>query len=200
MGNVVQASQFGFNNNLGQALQQGLNLGNQFRQGQEQKRLQGLQQQFFAGGGLGSTDALQQAGNISADFQKQVAGQLGLIDERTGQVNQARLVEAADFAFKIQNKSLEQQNIAINKRIEEVESRGGDATQSRQLLTLPFEQRSAELEGVQVAALPNETRLKFVNGEFNRDRIKSFAPQANAEGGLSIPQVAADGSVSRKRH
>jgi len=41
----------------------------------------------------------------------------------------------------VQDLPVERQNIAINKRIEEVESRRGDATQSRELLATPFEQR-----------------------------------------------------------
>ena len=195
MGNVISANQFDFGPAVfapGGALERGLNIGEQFRQQQQER----LQQEFLEGGGLQDPAALQNAGEISLSFQRDVANQLGLLDKRTGQVNQARLTEAADFAFKIQDLPIEQQNIAINKRIETLESQGRDATQTRELLALPVEQRAAGLEGVQLAALPNETRLEFITGRFNRDRIKSFAPRANAEGGLSVPQVAADGTVS----
>ena len=148
------------------------------------------------GGGLQDPQALQNAAKLGLDFQQQVAQGLGLQDQRTGQINQARLTEAADFAFRVQDLSIERQNIAINKRIEEVEARGGDATQSRELLATPFEQRKVALQAVQLAGLSNEARLKFMSGEFDKSRIKSFAPRPNEEGGLSVPQIAADGSVT----
>ena len=84
-------SQFGFNNDLGLALSRGLNLGEQFRAGQQRRTQEGLQQQFFQGGGLEAPDALQQAGKIGAEFQQQVAGQLGLIDKQTRQIKQDKL-------------------------------------------------------------------------------------------------------------
>jgi len=192
---LVTSNQFNLQPNIfgqGGAVEQGLNLGEQFRQ----QQLATKQQEFIQGGGLESPTAIQDAGRISIDFQKQVANELGLLDKRTGQINQARLVEAADFAFKIQDLPVEQQNIAINTRIENLESQGRDATQTRELLTIPVEERENGLLGVQVAALPNQVRLEFMSGRFDRNRLKSFAPRPNAEGGLSIPQVAADGSVT----
>jgi len=140
------------------ALSQGLNLGEQFRQ----RELQTKQEEFLQGGGLQDPQALQKAGQISLDFQQQVANQLGLLDERTGKINQARLNEAADFAFRIQDLPIERQNIAINQRIEKLESEGRDATQTRELLQLPIEARLEGLQGVQLAALPNEKRLEII--------------------------------------
>lgn len=194
MGGVISANQFNLQPNIfgqGGAVQSGINLGQQFRA----QQLQAEQDKFIQGGGLESPTAIQDAGRIGIDFQKQVANELGLLDKRTGQVNQARLIEAADFAFKIQDLSVEQQNIAINNRIEKLESSGRDATQTRELLTIPIEERETGLLGVQVAALPNETRLEFMSGKFDRNRLKSFAPRPNAEGGLSVPQILPDGTV-----
>lgn len=156
---LVTASQFNLTPDvLGQA-SRGLNLGEQFRQ----QQLAGKQQEFLAGGGLQDPQALQNAAKLGLDFQANVAEGLGLIDTRTGKVDQARLLEAANFAFSTQNiQDIEQQNIAINKRIEEVESRGGDATETRQLLQMTPEQRVQAFQGAQLAALPNEKRLEFI--------------------------------------
>lgn len=195
IGGTIGANQFDFGPPVfarGGALERGLNIGEQFRIQQRQRE----QEKFLEGGGLESQEAIQNAGKISLDFSRDVANQLGLVDKATGRINQARLTEAADFAFRIEGLPIDRQNIAINKRIETLESQGRDATQTRELLALPEEQRLDGLRGVQLAALPNQTRLKFVTGEFDRNRIKSFAPRANAEGGLSVPQVAADGSVT----
>lgn len=192
MGGVISANQFNLGFDAPGALSRGISLGEQFRQQELQKK----QTQFIEGGGLESETAVQDAGRISLDFQKQVANELGLLDERTGQINQARLTEAADFSFRIQDLPIERQNIAINKRIEKLESEGRDATQTRELLTIPAEERADGLFGVQVAALPNESRLNFITGRFDRNRIKSFAPRPNKEGGLSIPQIQPDGSVT----
>jgi len=189
---VVSANQFNLTPNTRGVVSDVLNLGEQFRR----QQLQTEQDKFLQGGGLQDPQALQNASRLGLQFQQQVAQGLGLQDQRTGQINQARLVEAADFGFRIQDLPIERQNIEINKRIETLESQGRDATQTRELLNIPFDQRTNSLQAVQLAALPNETRLKFISGEFKRDRIKSFAPQANAQGGLSIPQVAADGSVT----
>lgn len=162
---LVTSNQFNLQPNIfgrGGAVEQGLNLGEQFRQ----QQLAGKQQEFIEGGGLESPTAIQDAGKISLDFQKQVADQLGLLDKRTGEVNQARLVEAADFSFRIQDLPIEQQNIKIQERIEFLESQSPprDATQTRELLALPVEERLQGLQGVQLAALPNEKRLEFIQG------------------------------------
>lgn len=157
---LVTANQFQLAPNIGGALQQGLSLGEQFRQ----RQLQGEQQKFLQGGGLQDPNALQNAAKLGLDFQAKVAKGLGLQDERTGEIKQRELVEAADFAFRIQDLPIEQQNIAISKRIEEVEARGGDATQSRELLATPFEQRKKQLQVVQLAGLSNEKRLEFIQG------------------------------------
>lgn len=142
------------------AIQQGINLGEQFRLQELQKK----QSQFIEGGGLQSDTAVQDAGKISIDFQNKVITELGLIDARTGKVNQQGLIEAADFAQRISRMDVEQQNIEIQKRIESLESQGRDATQTRQLLALPFDDRAQELQGVQLSALPIEKRLEFIQG------------------------------------
>ena len=194
MGGIISANQFNLVPDPVGSASRGLNLGEQFRQ--QQIKLK--QDQFLQGvGGEGASgqNALQDSAKLGLDFQQKFAKGLGIIDERTGQIDQKKLVEVADFSFKVQNLPIEQQNIAINKRIEEIEGRGGDATQTRELLSTPFEQRKNALQIAQLAALPNDVRLKFMSGEFDRSRIKSFAPQANADGGLSIPQVMPDGSV-----
>lgn len=162
MGGVVQANQFGFNNNLGQALQQGLNLGEQFRANQQRRTQEGLEQQFFAGGGLGQANALQKAGDVGLEFQREVAKNLGVLDKRTGQVDQVKLNDSADFAFSIQNLPIEQQNTAISKRIDDFIEKGGPTVKLRQLLSTPGDQRANELRAVQLAAIPNEKRVKVL--------------------------------------
>jgi len=187
---LVSANQFNLTPNVGGAIKQGLNLGEQFKSIQ----LKNKQQEFLEGGGLQDPNALQNAAKLGLDFQSQIAKGLGLQDDRTGQIDAARLTEAANFAFKAQGMPLEQQNIAINKRIEEVEARGGDATQTRELLNMPFEQRGKAFQGVQLAALPNEKRLNILTGsqagtgerEFNNlisgftDEEKQLARQIKA--------------------
>lgn len=161
---LVTSNQFNLQPNIfgqGGAVEQGLNLGEQFRQ----RQLQAKQEEFLQGGGLDSPTAIQDAAKVGGlDFATNVANQLGLVDEQTGQIDQKRLNEAADFSFGIQDLPIERQNIRINKRIEEIEARGGDATQTRELLTLPLEERAQGLLGVQLAALPNDVRLKVLQG------------------------------------
>ncbi len=182
---LVTASQFNLTPDVTGSLQRGLNLGEQFRQ----RQLQGKQEEFLEGGGLQDPNAVQNAAKFGLDFQQQVAKGLGLQDERTGQVNQARLTEAADFSFRIQDLPIEQQNIKINERIQKLESEGRDATQSRELLTIPPERRMQSFQAVQLSAIPNEDRIKFLTGQLNRDQIKAFQPRPNEQGGLSIPTV-----------
>jgi len=158
---LVTANQFQLTPDIGGSLSRGFNLGEQFRA----QQLQQKQQEFLAGGGLQDPQALQQSAKLGLDFQQQVATGLGLIDQRTGQIDQARLTEAADFAFRIQDLPIDQQNIAINERIEKVEARGGDATQTRELLQVPFKQRGNALRAVQLSALPNEQRIKILIGQ-----------------------------------
>jgi len=161
IGRTVSANQFDFGPAIfgqGGAVEQGINLGEQFRL----QQLQRQQQEFLEGGGLESQTALQDAGEISLSFQQDVANSLGLLDKRTGQIDQARLNEAADFAFRIQRLPIDRQNIEISKRIERLESEERDATQTRELLSLPIDKRLEGLQGVQLAALPNEKRLEII--------------------------------------
>ena len=98
---LVTSNQFNLQPNIfgqGGALSQGINLGEQFRQ----QQLQNQQQEFLAGGGLQDPNAVENAGQISLDFQQQVADQLGLLDERTGKIDQARLNEAAARLYQTQ--------------------------------------------------------------------------------------------------
>lgn len=155
---LVTANQFQTVPNIPGALSQGINLGDQFRQ----QQLQQKQQEFLAGGGLQQPGAVQESGKLGLDFQQKVAEGLGIIDKRTRQIDQVKLVEAADFSFRIQGLPVEQQNIAIQERIETLEGQGRDATQTRELLQTPFEQRGRALQAVQLSALPNDQRLKFL--------------------------------------
>lgn len=154
------ANQFNFVPDLLGSVGRGLNLGEQFRT----QRIQRRQQEFLEGGGLQQPQAVQSSAKLGLDFQAKVAQGLGLIDQRTGAVNQQRLTKAADFSFRIQNLPLEQQNIAINERIVQLEAEGADATQTRELLNIPQEQRAQALSAVQLAALPNEQRLAVIKG------------------------------------
>jgi hypothetical protein len=155
---VVSANQFNLGFDAPGVIKSGVEIGEQFRLQELQKK----QTQFIEGGGLESPTAIQDAGRISIDFQKQVANELGLLDQRTGQIDQVRLNEAANFAFSIQNLPIERQNIAIDNRIRKLESEGRDAKQTRELLTLPVEKRLEGLQGVQLAALPAPERAKII--------------------------------------
>jgi len=157
---VVSSNQFNLKSDPFGSLSRGMKLGEQFKQ----QQLANKQQEFLEGGGLSSPTAIQDAGKIGIDFQNKVANQLEMIDRRTGNIDQRKFSEAANFAFKIQNMPVERQNVEIANRIETLESQGRDASHSRQLLELPFEDRKLELEGLQVAALPNEDRLKMLSG------------------------------------
>lgn len=177
---VISANQFNLGFDAPGLATKGINLGEQFRLQELQKK----QTEFIEGGGLESDTAIQDAGRISIGFQKQVAEQLGLLDKRTGQIDQKRLNDAANFSFKIQDLPIEQQNIAINERINTLESEGRDATQTHELLQTPLDQRGAALNAVQLAALPNEKRLSLLKGvqpgtserEFN-SLISGFSPE-----------------------
>ena len=140
------------------SLSRGMNVGDQFRQNQLQK----AQSQFLEGGGMQSPTGLQDSAKFGLDFQSKVAEGLGLIDKQTKQIDQSRLNEAADFAYRIQSLPLDQQNIEINKRIEYLENNGRNADQTRELLTMEPEQRSKAFQVVQVGALPNEKRLEAI--------------------------------------
>jgi len=160
---VISANQFNITPDLVGSASRGLNLGEQFRNVQLQRE----QEEFLQGaGGQGasSPQALQNAAKLGLDFQKKFAAGLGLVDKRTGQIDQKRLVKAADFAFNAQSLPIEQQNIAINNRIEEIESAGGDASQTRELLQLSPEQRAQAFKVTQLAALPNDKRIEFQRG------------------------------------
>jgi len=160
---IVTANQFQLSPDISGSLSRGLNLGEQFRNVQLKRK----QEEFLQGvdgRGVSDPNAIDNAAKLGLDFQKQVAAGLGLQDKRTGEINQKRLVEAANFAFKAENLPIEQQNIAINNRIQEVEGRGGDATESRQLLGIPFEDRRQAFQIAQLAALPNDQRIKILQG------------------------------------
>ena len=160
---LVTANQFNLTPNIPGIIQGGLSLGEQFRA----KKLQEQQDQFLQGvdgQGASSPQALQNAAKLGLDFQNKFAKGLGLVDKQTGQINQKRLIAAADFAFNAQNLPIEQQNIAINNRIEEIESQGGDASQTRELLQLSPDQRAKAFQVTQIAALPNEKRLEIIQG------------------------------------
>jgi len=188
---IVSANQFNLRGDPLGSFSRGMGIGDQFKQMQLQK----AQEQFLQDGGMQEADAMQSSAKLGLDFQRKVAQGLKLQDERTGQIDAGKMAEAADFAFRIEDMDPERQNLAISKRIERLESEGRDASQTRELLNTPPNQRKNALQTVQLAALPNETRLKVMSGQLDRSKIKSFAPQANADGGLSIPQVLPDGSV-----
>lgn len=156
---LVTASQFNLTPDIAGSMSRGISLGEQFKQMQMQK-----EQSEFLKGGLNQPDALSASAKLGLDFQKQVADGLGLLDKQSQQVDQKRLNEAADFAFSASNMPIEQQNIAINKRIELLESQGRDASQTKELLTMDPEARKKALSSVQLAALPNEKRLAVMRG------------------------------------
>ena len=165
---LVSANQFNLTPDIVGSASRGLNVGEQFRA----QQLQQKQQEFLERGAAQQPGAVQAAGKLGLDFQQQIAESLGVIDKRTKQVDQVKLVEAADFSFKVQDMPLEQQNIAINERIEFLEGQGRDATQTRELLQVPFEQRGRALQSVQLAALPNDERLKFIQDAQTGGRTK----------------------------
>ncbi len=156
MGGLISANQFQLVPDAG-SFSRGLNLGNQFQQSMLKRK-----QEDFLKGDLSQPDTIANAAKLGLDFQAKVASGLGLQDERTGQIKQKELTEAADFAFRIENLPEEQQNIAINKRVEILEGQRRDATNTRDLLTVPYEQRRNVLGGVQLAALPAEKRAEFI--------------------------------------
>jgi hypothetical protein len=188
---VVSANQFNLGVDPVGSISRGMSLGDQFRAMQLKKK----QEEFLEKGGLEHPMAAQQAGRLGLDFQAKVFRNLGIADARTGQIDKKKAAEAADFAFKVENMTPEQQNKAIIKRVERLDSEGRDSSQTKELLSLPPEQRKNALQAVQLASIPNEERIKFMSGQLDRNKIKSFAPQANDKGGLSIPQILPDGSV-----
>ena len=159
---LVTANQFRLTPDLVGATSRGMSLGDQFRQ----RALQSEQDKFLQGN-LQSPDTLQNAAKLGLGFQKEVANGLNIIDERTGKIDQKMLNEAANFAFSAQDLPEAQQNIAIQKRVEKLQSEGRDASQTNELLTIPFKDRGRIFQSVQLAGLPNAERLDFIQSGGN---------------------------------
>ncbi len=155
---LVTANQFQLVPQVGKSLSSGLQLGDQFRA----QRLKNAQEDFLADGGLEDPEAMKNAAKLGLDFQAKVAKGLGLMDDRTGGIDKKRLVDAANFAFGVQDMPEEQQNIALNNRIQMLESEGRDASQTRELLTVPFADRGKALKTVQIAAMPADKRAELI--------------------------------------
>lgn len=156
MAQLVTANQFQLTPDVVGSISRGMSLAEQIRG----RKLQEAKDQFLSSGGMQSPQAMEESAKLGLDFQRQVASGLGLIDERTQQVDQNRLNEAADFAFSIQNLPLEAQNKAIQDRINKLEAEGRDATQTKELLEDNEQDRATALNTLQLAALPNEARIR----------------------------------------
>lgn len=162
---LVTSNQYQLTPNTSGAIAQGYNLGQTIRSNfnaqQAQNRQLGqqqAQQQFLGSGGLEQPNALQEAGKLGLDFQNQVAKSLGLIDQRTGQVDEQRLFKAAKFALQTERLQGPRQDAFIQQQANQLEQEGdiAGANKVRELLVLPPEQRNRSLKAIQVAALSPE--------------------------------------------
>lgn len=153
------------------AIQQGVQFGtglrNQYDQRQLQQQQLGQQQaqnQFIQSGGLTQENALQESAKLGLDFQKQVAGAIGLIDQRTGAIDEKRMFDNTKFALSVENMGLEEQNQAITQRITDLQGQGRakEAQQTQLLLDQPIESRKQAFNAVKLASLTPEQVGKYI--------------------------------------
>ena len=87
----------------------------------------GAQKQFMEGG-IGQDNALNNAFAAGSKFQTEVAKGLGLIDQRTGQIDKKRMAAAGQFAVAACGADYETQNKMIMQRINNIKDSGGDSS------------------------------------------------------------------------
>lgn len=87
------------------------------------------------------------------------------IFKRLGANSQQQRDDAALFAFRASGLNEERQDAFLNQRIKEVEGRGGDSSQSKELLALPYADRQRDLKALQIASLNAEQRQKIATGQ-----------------------------------
>lgn len=101
--------------------------------------------------------ALAELFTVNPQAALQLQEQLGLRDKR-------KLREAADFSFKIEGLSYEQQSEALQKRAQDLQSQGRNASDTLELLQANPDQRSQAIRVVQLLALSPEQRLRVSKG------------------------------------
>lgn len=109
----------------------------------------------------GSDAALAQLFVQNPDLHDKVFARMGTMDK-------AKRDEAANFAHRISGMSQERQDDHLAKRVADLESQGRDATQTRELLSLPYEERLEDLKVLQMAGLSNKDRIDIAE---NRKQI-----------------------------
>lgn len=87
------------------------------------------------------------------------------IFKRLGANSQQQRDDAALFAFRASGLNEERQDAFLNQRIKEVDGRGGDSSQSKELLALPYADRQRDLKALQIASLNAEQRQKIATGQ-----------------------------------
>jgi hypothetical protein len=118
--------------------------------------------------------ALAQLFVINPELSEQVFARLGATSQRQRD-------DAALFAFRAEGLDEQRQNAFLQQRIEEIEARGGDATQTREMLATPFGERREDFKTLQIAALNPQERLNVAQG---RQQIKISALTPAEEGGF----------------
>lgn len=129
--------------------------------------------------GLGEDPAIKQAGRTQEEL-KQLAREIDPIVaedffKKAGIDSASKRADASRFAAKIQSLPEEQQNAAINARAQEIQARGGNATETLQLLDLDPAQRDQALLGVQLFDLSTKERLgvKALQAKVSAKRIEA---------------------------
>ena len=117
--------------------------------------------------------------------QEQALAQMAISDpaafEQTNKAlgldTQTKKNEFADFAFKLKSAPFENRAQLIQERIASVEARGGDASQTKQLIQMPQEQQDTALQVAQIAALSPKERADLASGKGMSAEQRSFEAQ-----------------------
>lgn len=115
----------------------------------------------------------QQAGQ--PPNQDQIIAQLFAIDPEAGEkvfqsigaISQQQKDNAAQRAFEIKNTPFANREAVIQRQAQELIAEGRDPSDTLGLLDMPQDTQDQALKTIQVAALPNEARLKFIGGAGN---------------------------------
>ena len=125
----------------------------------------GAQKEFMEGGGIGQDDAINKAFKAGSAFQKEVATGLGMVDQRTGQVDKKKLGELANFGVMMSNATPEEQNALIAQRANYLEANNRNPEDTLDLVDMNQEERAQAVKMIKLSSLPPEQAGKIIMQE-----------------------------------
>ena len=98
------------------------------------------------------------------EFAQQFPQQFEEMQQATGLITQDKKNRAADFGFKLESTPFERRRPLIEARISDIIERGGDPTDSQELLDMTEEEQNQSAQFAQIAALSPQDRINRLRG------------------------------------